>query len=115
MKKIGKEKIENIKSFYTQREVSKTDELIKLDKKVKRPAKIFGYVFGSIGSLVLGTGMCLAMKVIGNAFIPGIIIGIFGIAMVSLTYTLYKNMMNKRKQRYADEVLTLSESILNNN
>ena len=28
---------------------------------------------------------------------------------------LYKNMMNKRKQRYADEVLTLSESILNNN
>ena len=50
--------IERIRASYVQREVTKLDELKKLDKKVKRPAQIFAYVYGSLSSLVLGTGMC---------------------------------------------------------
>ena len=59
--------IQKIRSSYEEREITKLDELKALDKKVKRPAQIFAYVYGSISSLVLGTGMCLAMKVIGNS------------------------------------------------
>ena len=58
--------IQRIRASYTEKEMSKLDELKALDKKVKRPAQIFAYVYGSLSSLVLGTGMCFAMKVIGT-------------------------------------------------
>ena len=69
--------------------------------------------FGVIGSLVLGFGMCLAMKVIFDLFIHGVIIGILGIFMVSINYPIYKNMLNRRKNKYAKQILELSENILN--
>lgn len=108
--------IEEIKKRYTERETSKLDRLKALDQKVRRPAKIFAYVFGSIGSLILGTGMCLAMKTIfanrSWAMPVGIAIGVVGIAMVSVNYALYKKILSSRKKKYANEVLTLSDELL---
>ena len=66
--------IERIRASYTEKEVTKLDELHRVDKKVKRPVKIFAYVYGSLSSLVLGTGMCLAMKVIGNSMALGVVV-----------------------------------------
>ncbi|MBR6779052.1 MAG: dihydropteridine reductase [Clostridia bacterium] len=85
-----------------------------LDRKVKTPANIFAYTFGVVGALVLGTGMCLAMKVIGNIMAVGIVIGVLGIAMVSLTYPIYKKILKSRKAKYSKEILELSEKIINN-
>lgn len=108
--------IEEIKKRYTERETSKLDRLKALDQKVRRPAKIFAYVFGAIGSLILGTGMCLAMKTIfanrSWAMPVGIAIGVVGIAMVSVNYALYKKILSSRKKKYANEVLTLSDELL---
>lgn len=108
--------IEQIKNRYTEHETSKLDTLKALDKKVRRPAQIFAYVFGGIGSLVLGTGMCLAMKIIfaslAWAMPVGIGIGLVGIAMVSVNYALYKKILSSRKKKYANEVLTLSDELL---
>ena len=77
------------------------------------PTKIFGYTYGTIGSLVLGTGMCLAMKVIGNLMPLGIIVGLLGIAMVSTTYSIFKKMLNKRKSKYAEQIISKSNELLN--
>lgn len=106
---------EKIKNQYTPKTEQKTklEELKDLDKKVKNPAKIFAYIFGILGSLVLGAGMCLAMKIIGNAMALGIAIGLVGIAMVSSTYFIFKAMLNKRKQKYADKILAKSDELLN--
>ena len=104
--------VEHIRSQYIPHEVSKLDELKALDKKVKRPARIFAYTFGTIGSLVLGTGMCFAMKVIGDLMIPGIVIGLVVIGMVSVTYALYKKILNTRRARYASQILALSDELL---
>ncbi|MBQ7363646.1 MAG: dihydropteridine reductase [Clostridia bacterium] len=104
---------EKIRSQYLEREVTELDELKRLDKEVRRPAGIFAYIFGSVGALVLGAGMCLAMGVIGDAVLPGIVIGCAGIAMVSLTYTLYSKLLKSRRARYAPEILALSEEIVN--
>ena len=109
--------IEKIRSSYEKKETTKFDELKELDKKVKNPAKIFAYVFGLLSSLVLGTGMCLAMKVIGNSLsfsMPvGIGVGLLGILLISVTYPLYKAILNARKKKYASKILALSEKIIN--
>lgn len=105
--------IEKICASYTEKEVTKLDELKQLDKKVKRPAQIFAYVYGSVSSLVLGTGMCLAMKVIGNSMALGIIIGVVGIALTLTTYPIFKVILKKRKEKYASQIFELTDSLLN--
>lgn len=110
--------VRSIKEQYEAHTPTKLDELKELDKKVKRPANIFSYVFGSVGSLVLGGGMCLAMGVIesiGTLMAPGIIIGAAGIAMVSANYFIHKAMIKSRKQKYSEQILALSDSIMGNN
>lgn len=106
--------VRRISNQYVERQPTDLDELRALDKKVKRPAQIFAYVFGSLSSLVLGTGMCLAMKIIGDMMIPGIIIGCVGIALVSINYSIYKAMLKSRKDKYSGKVLEMSNKILNN-
>ena len=109
--------VERIRENYTERKATKLDELKALNKKVERPAEIFACVFGAAGSLVLGTGMCLAMKIIGTglsfAMPLGIVVGCVGIAMVSVNYFIYKKMLASRKKKYAKEVLALTDEILN--
>ncbi|MBQ8308894.1 MAG: dihydropteridine reductase [Clostridia bacterium] len=108
-----KVKVQHIREQYEERQATKFDELCELDRKVKRPAEIFAYAFGSIGSLVLGTGMCLAMKVIGDMMALGIAIGLVGIGMVSVTYSLYKGILGSRKKKYSTQIFELSDSLLN--
>ena len=104
--------VNKIKEFYSEKPITKLDELKALDKKVKRPAKVFAYIFGVIGSLVLGTGMCFAMKVIGDIMAVGIVIGVVGIIMTSITYPIYKQILKKRKRKYGRKILDLSEEII---
>ena len=105
-----------IRAEYMEKPVSKVNALVELDKKVKRPAEIFTYTFGTVGSLVLGTGMCLAMKIIGKTMsymMPvGIAIGLVGIGMVAANYFLYKKILKNRKEKYAKEILALSDELL---
>jgi glycogen synthase len=110
-----KKQVEKIKEQYVANEGSKTkmEELKALHKRVKLPARIFGYVFGTIGSLVLGTGMCLAMEVIGDLMALGIVVGVVGIGLVSLTYPIYKKILKSRKKKYAKQIVGLSDRLLN--
>ena len=106
--------IKQISNFYKEKQPTKLDELKALNKKAKRPANIFAYTFGSISSLVLGTGMCLAMKVIGNSMALGICIGVIGLGLVIATYPIYKAILKKRKQKYGAQIVELSNELLNN-
>ena len=99
---------EAIANEYSKKETSKA--LKKLDNKVKTPVNIFTYTFGIISALILGLGMCLCMKVIGDGstlwFIFGIIIGLIGILGASTNYFFYKKF-------YIYEVLYYKFSIIN--
>ena len=106
--------VEKIRKQYVEKDASekKIDELRKLDRQVKIPAKAFAYAFGAVGSLVMGTGMCLAMDVLGkNKRIPGVILGAAGMAMMGVNYPLYKKNLETRKKEYSQEILECSESI----
>ena len=110
---------QKIRTQYMEKTPSELDELRELDAKVKRPANIFGYAFGSISAIVMGAGMSLVMTDIGatlgiaNAFVAGIVIGAFGLGMSLLTYPIYKGILNSRKNKYGAEILSLSDKIMN--
>ena len=109
--------VEKIRSQYTERENTDLDALKALDAKVKKPAKVFGYTYGSIGTVVMGAGMSLVMTDIGSllgmteTMIPGIIVGIVGLVMSCTTYPIYKKILNSRKKKYAPAILALSDKL----
>lgn len=105
---------EKIKNDYSPKEPTKMDELRALDKKVRMPAQIFAWVFGTIAVLILGTGMCFSLKAIGDLFIPGIIVGCIGIALCIANYFIYNAILKARKQKYGERILALSNELLNN-
>ena len=99
---------------YSDKPVTKLDELKSLDKEARRGATVFAYVFGSVGALVLGIGMCVAMQVIlADMMILGIVIGLIGIAMVSVNYSIYQKMLANSKRKYKDRIEKLSNELLN--
>ena len=105
---------ESIAKEYAPKDSSKIVALRKLDKKAKMPATISTYTFGIISSLVLGTGMCLAMQVIGSGIISmviGIIVGIIGMIGCGVNYPIYKKMLENGKKKYAYEIMELAKEI----
>ena len=110
---------QKIRTQYMEKESTELDALRELDAKVKRPANVFAYVFGSISAIIMGAGMSLIMTDIGatlgiaNAMIPGIVIGTIGLGMALLTYPMYKGILNSRKRKYGAEILKLSDKIMN--
>ena len=110
---------QKIRTQYMEKQTTELDELRALDTKVKRPANVFGYVFGSIGAIVMGAGMSLVMTDVGaliglsSTMIPGIVIGIAGMIMALVNYPIYKAMLTRRKEKYGAEILKLSEAIIN--
>jgi hypothetical protein len=110
--------VQKIRTQYTEKQHTELDALKELDAKVKRPANVFAYIYGSVSAIVMGAGMSLVMTDIGaiiglaSAMIPGIVIGIVGMGMALSTYPIYKKMLNDRKKKYAPEILKLSEKIM---
>ena len=102
---------ESIAKDYAPKENSKIKALKKLDNRAKLPAIIFTYSCGIISALVFGTGMCLAMKVIGNSMVLGILIGIIGMVGCGINDPLYKKMLEKGKAKYAYEIVELARQI----
>ena len=110
---------QKIRTQYMEKTPSELDALRELDAKVKRPANVFAYIFGSISAIVMGAGMSLVMTDIGatlgiaSALVPGIVIGALGLGMALLTYPMYKKILDRRKEKYGAEILALSDKIMN--
>lgn len=106
---------EQLANEYAPKDTSKVVALRKLDAKAKRPANIFTYTLGTLSALVFGTGMCLAMGQIGSgttgSFVLGIIIGLLGMAGMSVNYPIYKKLLANGKQKYAFEIMELAKEI----
>lgn len=112
--------VQKIRTQYTEKEHTALDALRKLDTKVKRPANVFAYIFGSISALIMGSGMSLCMTDIGttlgitSTMSTGIVIGIVGMLMAIINYPIYKGILGFRKKKYAAEILELSDRLMNN-
>ena len=109
---------EQLANEYAPKGTSKVVALRKLDARAKLPATIFTYTFGILTALIMGVGMCLSMRVIGNGttatFIAGIIIGIIGLVGMGINYPIYKKILDNGKQKYAFEIMQLAKEISEN-
>ena len=110
--------VEKIRTKYVEKKDGSLDELRKLDKKVKAPAEVFAYIFGSISALIMGAGMSLVMTDVANMLglgdmtVPGIAVGVVGMVLAIVNYPIYKGILSSRKNKYADKILALSNKIL---
>ena len=110
--------VQKIRTQYTEKQHTELDELKALDAKVKRPANVFAYTFGSVSAIIMGAGMSLVMtdigKVVGisSAMVPGVVVGVVGMGMTLSTYPIYKKILNKRKAKFAPQIMALSEKLM---
>ena len=106
---------EKIASEYAPKEARKVVALKKLDNRAKLPANIFAYTFGIIMALALGVGMCLTMGVIGTGstamMVLGVVVGIIGIAGVSVNYPVYRKILENSKAKYSADIIALAKQI----
>lgn len=105
---------EAIAKDYAPKENSKIVALKKLDRKAKLPATVFTYSFGVISTLIVGTGMCLSMQVLGTGIVSrilGIIIGIIGFIGCGVNFPIYNRILEKGKSKYSYEIVELARQI----
>ena len=111
--------VQKIRTQYTEKQRTELDELKALDAKVKKPANVFAYTYGSLSAIVMGAGMSLVMTDIGvmiglgAAMVPGIVIGVVGMGLALTTYPIYKKMLAARRKKYAAKIIELSDKITN--
>ena len=86
--------------------------LRKLDYGVTQKATAVSIAVGIIGTLLLGIGMCCTMVWTDVWFIPGIIVGVIGIAVLCCAYPLYNYTVKKEREKIAPEILRLTDELM---
>lgn len=105
--------IESIRKQYevAPKQESKLDELRNLNQRVMRPPKIAALTTGISGALIMGAGMAMVLE--WNLILWGVIAGAFGIATAAAAYPLYKFVLGKNKRKFGQEIIKLSDELLN--
>jgi hypothetical protein len=116
------EEIKRIRKKYAE-DSARTDEssierLRRLDASVTKKGTTVSLIVGTLGSILMGSGMSLVMTDLG-ALLPdllalflGLAVGVVGIVGVALAYPIYKAITKKERERIAPEVLRISEELL---
>lgn len=116
------EEIKRIRKKYAE-DSARTDEssierLRRLDASVTKKGTTVSLIVGTLGSILMGSGMSLVMTDLG-ALLPGMLslfigiaVGVVGIVGVALAYPIYKAITKKERERIAPEVLRISEELL---
>ena len=110
--------VQKIRTQYTEKEHTQLDALVELDNKVKRPVNVFGYIFGSISAIIMGAGMSLVMTDIGTqlgmseTMVPGIVIGVVGLALAIINYPVYKKILGSRRKKFAEKIIALGDEVM---
>ncbi len=114
------EELKQIREKYQPKEMDKMEQVRRLDASVTKKAAATAITLGSVGTLVMGTGMSLAMtnmgEILGLAYgvsmAVGIFVGICGIVMLGLAYPVYNGVLKRERERVAPEILRLTEELM---
>lgn len=106
------EEIKQIRAKYIPKEENKMDQLRRLDESATKPGTIAALIVGIISTMVFGIGMCCTLVWAETLFIPGIIIGVIGIAGVIATYPLYTHITKKQREKLAPEIMRLTDELM---
>lgn len=109
--------VEAIRKKYLPKEEDKMEQLRKLHAIPTQKAQTAAISVGIIGSLIMGTGMSLAMTDIGDALgnlalAAGILAGLMGMVLIALAYPVYNRVIKKQRARIAPEILKLTDELM---
>lgn len=108
-----RKEIDSIRRCYAPKQQSETkiERLRRLDSLVKNTSLIWSLSLGILGSLIFGLGLAMILE--WKIIVWGIMLCVIGIIPVSLAYPVYKKVLKKYKDRYGEEIIKLSEELLN--
>ncbi|MCM1539724.1 MAG: hypothetical protein NC121_00505 [Blautia sp.] len=108
------EEIKSIREKYAPPEKAedKMAQLRRLDASATKTAALVSVLTGTAGTLIMGVGMCCTMVWAARWFVPGIFIGVAGIAGVIAAYPVYVRMVRKKREKLAPEILRLSDELM---
>ncbi len=119
MENLDKVYANKIAEEYAVKKESNVIRLKKLDQKVKRLPFILSLSIGTVFALMFGLGFSMILTDFGFNnnldYIIGIILGVVGIIMCIANYFIYKVILNKRKAKYAFDIIELANKISENN
>lgn len=108
-----RKEIDSIRRQYVpvEQKESKLERLRRLDALVKNTATIWSLVLGVIGTLIFGLGLTMILE--WNIWLWGIGLMVVGSVPMATAYPIYKKTLNKNKEKFGEEILRLSEELLN--
>ena len=109
--------VERIRKKYLPKEEDKMEQLRRLHNSATQKAQAWSIGWGTIGTLILGTGMSLFMTELGAALgsmamAAGIVTGVVGMVLIAAAYPIYNHVLKKERARIAPEILRLSDELL---
>ena len=108
-----RKEIDSIRRQYAsqEKEETKLERLRRLDALVKNTAIIWSLVLGVLGTLIFGLGLTMILE---WQILPwGIVLMVIGSVPIAIAYPVYKWVLKKYKNRFGEEILRLSEELLN--
>ena len=108
-----RKEIDSIRRQYAPQEQTETklERLRRLDSLVKNTAIIWSLVLGVIGTLIFGLGLTMILE--WSIWLWGMVLMVIGSVPIALAYPVYKRVLEKYKNRYGEEILRLSDELLN--
>ena len=108
-----RKEIDSIRRQYAPQEhvESKIERLRRLDSLVKNTATVWALVLGVMGTLIFGLGLTMILE--WSIWLWGIVLMVIGSVPMAIAYPVYNVVLKKYKKRYGDEILRLSEELLN--
>lgn len=105
--------IESIRNSYMPKtqQTSKLNKLRALDNKVKSIPQAISIACGTIGILIFGLGLALFLE--WQQIVWGIVVGTIGLVPVGIAYPIFSYVSKKLKNKYGDEIIKLSNELLN--
>ncbi|MBQ8545582.1 MAG: hypothetical protein IJ437_01440 [Clostridia bacterium] len=105
--------VESIKDQYRTKTKDEQayERIIHLDRKIKNTAQAVALAVGVVGALIFGLGMSMVLA--WDIYVWGIIVAILGTPFIALAPILNKLLLKKGKEKHGEEILSLSEELLN--
>ena len=105
--------IDSIRRQYSEQKEAETkyERIKRLDTTVKNTATIVSLCLGVVGCLIFGLGLTMILE--WSVWAWGIALCVVGCVPMALAYPTYKAVLSKGKRKYGEEILRLSNELLN--
>ena len=104
------EELRKIREKYeikTDEEQDKLELIRTMDRKIERPGKVCGIIFGLFFTFIFGGGLGLCIKAVGMGFVLGLFLGILGLLGMAFAPIITKIVFKKQKEKHGEEILNL--------